>query len=180
MIKHSVQPTVHTFGVLINACAKAGNVMAAVQYLAEMEDIGEEGDVVVYTGVIDACAKSADTGMAREVFERMKARGVRPNVVTYVSLARPFAHVGNWREVERLAQEMEEKEGLLINEYFLHTLLVAYSISRPRQTRRAEMAYRHARSAGVKANKHVQGALCRAVDRCRAQELAQECDARGW
>ena len=28
----------------------------------------------------------------------MKAAGVRPNVVAYASLARPFAHRGEWQE----------------------------------------------------------------------------------
>jgi len=180
MVENGVSPSARTFSILINACAKAGDVMAASQHLAEMEAAGIEGDVVVYTGVIDACARSADTVRAKSVFNMMKSRGVRPNIITYVGLARPHAHVGNWQEVERLAQEMEETEGLQINEYFLYILLVAYAVSRPKQTKRAEAAYRHARSVGVRMNKHVTGALVRAVGRLRSSELAKECDAAGW
>ena len=39
---------------------------------------------------------------------RMKASGVRPNVVAYASLARPFAHRGEWQEVEGFATDMEQ------------------------------------------------------------------------
>lgn len=32
----------------------------------------------------------------------MKAAGVQPNVVAYASLARPFAHRGEWQEATQL------------------------------------------------------------------------------
>eukprot|EP00435_Cladocopium_sp_Y103_P043504 s2801_g12.t1 len=44
----------------------------------------------------------------------MKAAGVQPNVVAYASLARPFAHRGEWQEVENFADDMQ-KAGLVMS-----------------------------------------------------------------
>jgi len=109
------------------------------------------------------------------VFLQMKARGIKPNVVTFASLARPSAHNGDWQEVESIAKEMESY-GLAVNEYFLYTLLISYASTRPRQVDRAESAFRRAMANGVEANKHVMGALARAVGRPRAHELMRECN----
>jgi len=174
MAEHDVAPNAHTYSILINACAKLGDVSAAVKLLVEMQVAGVEADVVIYSGVIDACAKAGDVEGAKDIFDRMRAAGVTPNVITYVSLARPYAHRGKWQQVEALAQEMETEYGLAINEYFLYMLLVSYAVAKPRQSDRAEMAYRHARSMGVQINRHVTGALVRAVGRARCHQLQSE------
>merc|ERR1719453_1622711 len=100
-------------------------------------------------------------------------QGVRPNVVSYAALARPFAHKGDWQEVEAMAEQMKS-EGLEMNEYFLYALLLAYASSTPRQAERAEQAFRDARSMRVEVNKHVLTALARAVGRSKANQLVQD------
>merc|ERR1719437_123159 len=97
-----------------------------------MKQAGVPGDVVVYSGVLDACAKACDTDKAVAVFRQMRAQGIRPNVVAYASLARPFAHSGDWQKVEELAKGMESHH-LEMNAYFLYTLLIAHASARPRQ-----------------------------------------------
>ena len=113
MVEQGVQPNAYSYSTVINACAKAGDVAAACQHLAEMEHTGVQADVVVYSGVLDACAKASDAPRAKLVFEQMKARGIEPNVVTYASLARPSAHNGDWEEVERLAKDRRPTAFLL-------------------------------------------------------------------
>jgi len=173
MLENGIQPNPHSFSAVINACAKAGDVASATEYLEQMEGAGVPADVVVYSSVLDACGKAGDTDVSRKVFKRMRARGVRPNVVAYASMARPFAHHGDWREVEHLSQQMAD-DGLVMNEYFLYTLLLAYASARPREATRAEAAFRKSRAEGVPANRHVLAALARATGRARCQELTQE------
>merc|ERR1719258_783279 len=108
----------------------------------------------------------------------MPMQGVTPNVVSYAALARPFAHKGDWEEVERLAEQMQS-EGLEMNEYFLYALLLAYASAKPRQAERAEQAFRDARSMKVEINKHVLTALARAVGRAKANQLAQDLNIKG-
>merc|ERR1719277_2952204 len=104
--------------------------------------------------MIDACAKAGDLARAEHWLETMLAKGVRPNVVAYASLARPFAHHGDWAEVERIRRDMQAN-GLAMNEYFLYALLLAYASAKPREAKRAETAFLEAIADGVPANKHV-------------------------
>merc|ERR1719373_774371 len=109
----------------------------------------------------------------------MRSRGIRPNIITYSSLARPFAHRGDWIEVETIMQQMTS-EGLAVNEYFLYVLLLAYATAKPRQPERAEAAFLQACSNRVKINKHVTSVLSRAVGSARCQKLLQSTgNARG-
>merc|ERR1719356_1365956 len=119
-----------------------------------MEEAGVAADVVVYSSVLNACAKVGDAERAKQVFDQMRAHDIQPNVVSYASLARPFAHRGDWKTVERLMEEMD-KDGLVMNEYFLYATLLAYATAKPREAERAEVAFRRACLAGVELNKHV-------------------------
>lgn len=173
MRNSGVQPNAHSFSAVINACAKSGNPVAACEEFDRMEQAGVVADVVVYSGLLDACAKAGDLVRAKEVFARMKAAGVQPNVVAYASLARPFAHRGEWQEVEHFADDMQ-KAGLVMNEYFLYALLLGYASARPRQSERAEQAFRKAYAKGIEANKHVLTALGRAVGRGKAAQIVKD------
>merc|ERR1712113_1302018 len=97
----------------------------------------------------EACAKAGDCQQAQDLFQEMRRCGITPNVVSYASLARPYAHQGNWQEVESLAETMKS-EGLAMNEYFLYAMLLAYASAQPRQVQRAEAAFREACLGGIK------------------------------
>jgi len=179
MLERGVQPNAHSFSAVISACAKAHDVSAALHHLEAMEDQWKvPADVVVFSSVLDACAKVGDADRARAVFDLMRQRGVRPNVVAYASLARPFAHRGDWQEVEFIAQDMEA-QGLRMNDYFLYAQLIAYANARPqREHARAERAFREACAKGVVPNKHVMSALTRAVGRVTCQSLLKDLEAQ--
>jgi pentatricopeptide repeat domain-containing protein 1 len=173
MLEQGVEPNGHSFTAVINACAKAGDAAAACRWLSQMEQANVPTDVVVYSAVLDACAKASECERAKQIFTQMRARGISPNVVTYASLAKPHAHQGDWPEVERLHKEMES-EGLVMNEYFLYAVLLAYASAMPRQAARAEVAFREAINAGVKVNKFVITAAVRAMGRLRCDQLIAE------
>jgi len=69
-------------------------------------------------------------------------------------------------------REMEQ-DGLVVNEYFLCILLIAYAVATPRQAQRAEQAFLRAKRDGVKINQHIRSALARGVGRVRAHELVR-------
>lgn len=173
MVEQGVPPNAHIFSAMINACAKVGDLDAAGQYLQQMEQAGVPADVVVYSSVLNACATVGDAERAKQVFEQMRTHGIQPNVVSYASLARPFAHRGDWKEVESLMEEMS-KDGLVMNDYFLYAVLLAYATAKPREAERAEAAFRQACNTGVELNKHVLSVLWRAVGRKRGHQLVQE------
>jgi len=173
MLERGIPPDAHSFSAVINACAKQvapGRAEAAEKWL-ERAELAGVGDMVIYTTVIDACGKAGDAERALRVFRRMQTQGFRPQIVTYAALARPFAHRGDWVQVESIAQEMSA-DGVAVNEFFLYAQLISYAVAR--QGQRAEACFRSALRDGVKANDHVVTALLRAVGRQRCAELLKE------
>eukprot|EP00435_Cladocopium_sp_Y103_P042498 s2801_g11.t1 len=72
------------------------------------------------------------------------------------------------------AQSLPVSRYLPRNEYFLYALLLGYASARPRQSERAEQAFRKAYAKGIEANKHVLTALGRAVGRGRAAQIVKD------
>lgn len=170
MLEQGVEPNMHTFSAAISGCAKAGDIAAAEELLASMADFGVVEEAIVYNGVIDACAKVRDSTRAMRIFKQMGANNVKPTIVTFASVARAFAHIGDWRTVEDLERDLLE-QGLQPNEYFLYSRLCSYASAQPREPRLAEAAFLDARRAGIPINSHLESALARAVGGVRAQQL---------
>lgn len=178
MVECNIKPNAHSYSAVINACAKAGNVSMAEEWLGRSEKAGVASDVVIYSSVIDACSKVGDAERATAIFRRMQSHGIKPHIVSYAALARPYAHRGDWKEVERIAGEMATNR-VIANEYFIYAQILSYATARPRQAQRAEACFREALRIGLKANDHVISALVRAVGRERCEELMQElCNGR--
>lgn len=165
-----VQPNAYIFSALINACARACDVEAACAWLQRAESSGTTLDAVVYGCVINACGKAGDSKSAMQAFRQMRGQGIRTHIVVYGALARPFAYSGDWEEVERIQGEMAA-DGIAMNDYFLYTVLLAYSRAKPRRGDRAEAAFYKALSEGVQANERVVKALSSAVGRTRCTQI---------
>lgn len=168
-----VQPNAYIFSALINACAKACDVEAACAWLQRAEESGTTLDAVVYGCVINACGKAGDSQSAMKAFRQMRSQGIQTHIVVYGALARPFAYSGDWEEVESIQREMAA-DGIVMNDYFLYTLLLAYSRAKPRRGDRAETAFRKALSEGVKSNERIIKVLSSAVGRVRCGQMLDE------
>jgi len=166
-------PNSHSMKSLVSSCATAGDSVSAVWWLRSTETSGVSMDVEIYSCVLDLLIKSKDTEQAKHVYGQMHRKGIHPTIVTYSSLARALAHVGEWREVEALASDMQ-KHGQSMNDYFLYALLLAYATSKPRQSWRAEQAFQEASSLGIQMNGHIFSALQRSVGRIRGQQLIEK------
>merc|ERR1712129_249370 len=82
--------------------------------------------------------------MGLALFQEMQAARVPPSDLTYDSLARPAARGGDYRFVEALFAAKAADRGGDIGALSLALLLDAYANSLPRQTGRAEAAFRSA------------------------------------
>lgn len=176
MVKRGIASSPHSYGALIQACTNQGgpgSAEAAEQWLECAEQAGVAKDAVLFSGAINACARNRDAERALRIFHRMRAAGVKPNIIVYSTLARCFAHRGEWREVENIAHVMG-RDGINTNDFFLYAQLLSYGAARPQQPDRAEVVFRSAMGCGVKANDQVAAALARAVGKHRQADLMQE------
>jgi pentatricopeptide repeat protein len=174
MLELGVQPNAYIYSALINACAQSSDVAAASEWLRRAEKSGTTLDAVVYGCVINACGKAGDAQSAMAAFRQMRSQGIATHVVVYGALARPFAYQGDWEDVERIHDEMVA-DGIPLNDYFLYTMLLAYSRSKPRRGDRAEATFRKALSKGVRPNDRVVKALSSAVGRTRCANILHSC-----
>lgn len=170
MLDQEVKPNAYIYSAIINACAKACDLPAACTWLTRAQSSGADLDSVVYGCVINACGKVGDSKRAMTVFRQMRNNGIRSHIVVYGALARPFAYQGEWEEVERIAEEMEA-EGIKMNDYFLYTMLLAYSRAKPRRPDKAEMVFCDAMAKGLTPNDRIIKALSTSVGRARALQL---------
>lgn len=102
-----VSPTVITYSVAVDACARAGGAVAvdrAFDILRKMEQEGLEPNVVTYNSLIHACAQGKQVKLAFDVFHRMVRADVVPDIVTLCSLVDACGRAG---EVERAFEAME-------------------------------------------------------------------------
>lgn len=84
-----VSPTVVTYSVAVDACARTGGPIAmerAFELVDDMRKSGLEPNTVTYNSLIHACAKANDVQRAFGVLDRMKREKVTPDNVTLCSL----------------------------------------------------------------------------------------------
>lgn len=97
MRKAGVSPTVVTYSVAVDACARAGGPTAvdqAFELVDEMQKYGLEPNIVTYNSLIHACARAKRTDMAFQVLNQMKMAGVTPDIVTLCSLVDACGRAG--------------------------------------------------------------------------------------
>eukprot|EP00929_Paragymnodinium_shiwhaense_P003667 TRINITY_DN104271_c0_g1_i1.p1 TRINITY_DN104271_c0_g1~~TRINITY_DN104271_c0_g1_i1.p1 ORF type:complete len:576 (+),score=107.48 TRINITY_DN104271_c0_g1_i1:173-1900(+) len=174
MHERGVEPNAYSYSALINACAKVGDVNAASAWLERGEQAGTAFDAVVYSCVINCCARGGDAERAMAAFDKMRARNIPSNIIIYSALARPFAYRGDWAKVESIAEQMSA-EGIDMNDYFLYTLLLAYSRAKPRESARAERAFVQAvKGSNIAVNDRLKKVLASAVGYGRSTQLIQK------
>uniref|UniRef100_A0A7N0UT48 Pentatricopeptide repeat-containing protein n=1 Tax=Kalanchoe fedtschenkoi TaxID=63787 RepID=A0A7N0UT48_KALFE len=86
-LKNEIQPTAHTFNILIHGWCKARKVDEAYKVLEEMEACGLSPDTVTYTSFIEAYCRDKDFRKVEETLTEMREKGCRPNVITYTIYA---------------------------------------------------------------------------------------------
>lgn len=96
-----VSPTVITYSVAIDACARTGGPIAlqqALHLVDEMGRVGLEPNVVTYNSLIHACARAKDVNQAFKVLERMQREKLTPDNVTLCSLVDACGRAGMIRK----------------------------------------------------------------------------------
>ena len=69
MIAAGVSPDKHTFNVLINCCAKKGDLPNGVKIFGKMSKDGISADVIAYNSLINCAAQNGDLNQSVKVYD---------------------------------------------------------------------------------------------------------------
>lgn len=92
-----VSPTVVTYSVAVDACARTGGQIAldrALELVDEMRDSGLEPNVVTYNSLIHACARAKNVEKAFWTLQMMRSDKVAPDNVTLCTLVDACGRAG--------------------------------------------------------------------------------------
>ncbi|KAK4401470.1 Pentatricopeptide repeat-containing protein MRL1, chloroplastic [Sesamum angolense] len=110
MVNAGVEPNVHTYGALIDGCAKAGQVAKAFGAYGILRSKNVKPDRVVFNALITACGQSGAVDRAFDVLAEMRAelQPIDPDHVTIGALMKACAsadQVDRAREVYNMIHE---------------------------------------------------------------------------
>jgi pentatricopeptide repeat protein len=108
MVKHGIQFTQSTFNVLIDACARSGQMQRAEPLLKDMGEQGIEPNVITFSSVIKGYCSENRVDKAFELLEEMKKTStVVPDEVTYNTLLDGCARYGQFERGLAVLEEMK-------------------------------------------------------------------------
>ncbi|XP_047338036.1 pentatricopeptide repeat-containing protein At5g46100 [Impatiens glandulifera] len=102
-------PDSYTYGTLINALCKYGNVIEAKKLFKEMDSKGCSPSVVTYTSLINGLSQSDNPNESIELLEEMKSKGIEPNVFTYSAFMDGLCKNGRTSHALKVFEEMRSK-----------------------------------------------------------------------
>ncbi|KAL6068946.1 DYW domain containing protein [Balamuthia mandrillaris] len=103
--KHSIQPTVEHYNCMVDLLGRAGRVEEAETLIHAME---VPPDAVTWMALLGACRGTKDVQRGKRAAE--KAIELDPeNAAPFVVLSNILAAAGQWKEVERVRKQMEER-----------------------------------------------------------------------
>eukprot|EP00178_Gracilaria_changii_P015843 TRINITY_DN444_c6_g1_i1.p1 TRINITY_DN444_c6_g1~~TRINITY_DN444_c6_g1_i1.p1 ORF type:complete len:902 (+),score=108.60 TRINITY_DN444_c6_g1_i1:11124-13829(+) len=108
MRKAGVAPTIVTYSIAIDACAKGGGAVAvdqAFELLNEMKRSGLEPNLVTYNSLIHACARAKRIDLAFNILNYLRKDRIVPDIVTLCSLVDACGRSG---DISRAFQVIEQ------------------------------------------------------------------------
>jgi pentatricopeptide repeat protein len=95
-----------TFGSVIHASAKSGDVHRAAYWIEEMFRRRITPNIVCFNTALHACARSGDVNLASLWFQKICAAGIEPNKITFNCMIDTYAKVGDIASVEMWLRQM--------------------------------------------------------------------------
>uniref|UniRef100_A0A0G4I6R1 tRNA (guanine(46)-N(7))-methyltransferase n=1 Tax=Chromera velia CCMP2878 TaxID=1169474 RepID=A0A0G4I6R1_9ALVE len=105
-----LQPSVVTYGSLINCCVRCGQVKRAQAFFSQMEAAGFPANVVTFTTLVKGlsnCGDAQHLGEARKLLGNMRSRGIEWNARTVSAFLRGCLRLGSVEEAAACFREFE-------------------------------------------------------------------------
>lgn len=124
MHEYGIKGSAVTYGTIVKAYGKAGNIDKVLQAWAEMSQEGLQANAVTYGCMLDACVKCGHLEKALHVFHAMKEKGLHRNTILYATLIKGFAKSKDPSAARNLYKEMVS-EGVQCNVVVFNSLIDA-------------------------------------------------------
>ena len=111
MRQAGVSPTIVTYTVAVDACARAGGSTAvdqAFELVEEMRESGLEPNIVTYNSLTHACARARRADLAERVLREMTSKGITPDIVTLCSLVDAYGRSGKIEEAFKIIRKLPQ------------------------------------------------------------------------
>merc|ERR1719401_2400189 len=173
MLQHGIQPSVVTYNVVIDACARSSQMDKVPGLLEDMRTRKLEANLITYSTVIKGHCQCGDLPSAFMALEDFRQAGARPDEVIYNTLLEGCSQANLVTEGEKLFEDMEAS-GVVPSNFTL-TLLVRL-LSQGRRLQNAfDVVTATTKRYRFRANMHVWGALVQAC--LSARDIPRAADA---
>lgn len=106
MTEYGVNPSAVTFGTVVKAYGKAGDIDAVLRVWHQMRSRCLGVNPVTCGCVLDACVKCGSLDKAMAIFQEMRSQGMHKNTVLYATLIKGLAKVRDLQSALNLYQDM--------------------------------------------------------------------------
>eukprot|EP00435_Cladocopium_sp_Y103_P062885 s1576_g24.t1 len=94
ILEEQLQPSAQTFGSLVNAAVRVGDLSEARRWLQESQSRGVNPGVVAYTTLLKGLCEAGHIDESREALKEMLQIGCQPNIRTANTLLRGYRRAG--------------------------------------------------------------------------------------
>ncbi|CAE8694413.1 unnamed protein product, partial [Polarella glacialis] len=112
IVSEGLAPSAQTFGALVNAAVRVGDLEQAHAWLSESAKHGVNPGVVAYTTLMKGLCESGRMSEAAQALQEMLKAGCRPNLRTANTMLRGYRRAGDVTASSQLLQQMESAWGL--------------------------------------------------------------------
>eukprot|EP00913_Durusdinium_trenchii_P032525 g30450.t1 len=137
ILKEKLQPSAQTFGALVNAAVRVGDLQEARRWLKASASFGVNPGVVAYTTLLKGLCEAGEMDQAREALQEMLENKCQPNIRTANTLLRGYRRAGEVDASVELLQQMENDWGVApdatSSEYLVALLCQGFRVAAARR-----------------------------------------------
>eukprot|EP00930_Biecheleria_cincta_P014253 TRINITY_DN1234_c0_g1_i1.p1 TRINITY_DN1234_c0_g1~~TRINITY_DN1234_c0_g1_i1.p1 ORF type:complete len:940 (-),score=174.86 TRINITY_DN1234_c0_g1_i1:63-2834(-) len=122
MTEYGVSPSAVTFGTVVKAYGRAGDIDAVLRVWQQMRSRCLGVNPVTCGCVLDACVKCGSLDKALAIFQEMRSQGMHKNTVLYATLIKGLAKVRDLQSALNFYQDMR-MEGVPCNLVTFNSLM---------------------------------------------------------
>lgn len=107
LTQRRIEPSLESYGSLLNAYAKGSNAAAAIEVLQGMGHLQITPNQVCFSAAMDACSRAARPDEAIDILHQMQNQTIAPDVVALSSIVNAFSQLGKAADAAKWLEQAE-------------------------------------------------------------------------